>query len=93
MSKDEIYRRRCCELCGREAFEKLINQSELDGGYTTVNHYELSGFGSAVFCWYDVDIGRKEYRLCPSCAERINNAITDTVEQIMKENNQNEINR
>lgn len=41
---DEIFRRKVCDICGREVYEKCTGESVLDGGFTIYNTFEDSGF-------------------------------------------------
>ena len=86
MDKDNIYRKRSCELCGNYAFEKhLGTEAALDGGYTRIENFEESGFGSMVITLWGLhsDNGnRQEFKLCPDCFSKIDHAIHDTIIQI-----------
>lgn len=86
--KDEMYRKRVCEICGKFAFEKhLGTKSVLDGGFTRIEEYEKSGFGSLVIVPYELENfknSRMELKLCPDCAEEIDIAISKKITDLKK---------
>lgn len=52
-----------CDRCGTSTFRKLVGSTELDGGFTHVNHFEDVPEG-----WtYASDLG-KTMNFCPSCS-------------------------
>ena len=53
---DEIYRKKKCELCGKYAFEKFLGTTQvLDDGFTIIEDYEKSGFGSIVIIFWEIE--------------------------------------
>ena len=88
MDKSNIYRKRECEICGASVFEKFLGVAkELDGGFTQIEDWEESGFGSVVIVYYDiksVEDSRLEYKLCPDCAEKLNSYIRLKIEALKK---------
>ena len=86
MEKNEMYRKRQCELCGKFAFEKHLGTSQvLDGGFTRIEDFEKSGFGALVVNYWDitnVKETRFEFRLCPECASKIDNAMHKVIEDL-----------
>lgn len=89
MDKNNIYRKRKCDLCGASTFEKFIKVAqELDGGFTEIEEWEKSGFGSMVVNYWDIKSvkrGRFEYSLCPDCAEKLDSYIHLKIEELKKE--------
>lgn len=88
MKEDNLYRKKECELCGKYAFEKFIKtKAELDGGFTRIEEWEQSGFGSLVTVFHDIkDLknSRSEFKLCPDCAKQIDFAIYNKVKELKK---------
>ena len=88
MKENNLYRKKECELCGKYAFEKFIKtKAELDGGFTRIEEWEQSGFGSLVTVFYDIkDLknSRSEFKLCPDCAKQIDFAIYNKVKELKK---------
>ena len=88
---DEIYRKKECELCGKYSFEKHLGTTNiLDGGFTRTEKFEESGFGDLVISFWgikDVESGRRELRLCPECASKIDLAITKVITELKREEN------
>ena len=86
MGKNEMYRKRKCELCGNFAFEKHLGTSQvLDGGFTRIEDFEKSGFGALVVNYWDitnVKETRVELKLCPECASKIDNAMHEAIEDL-----------
>ena len=80
MDTENLYRKRECELCGSFVFEKFIKDvKELDGGFTHVEEWEKSGFGSMVIVTYELDPEknpRHDLHLCPKCAEELSGHIS-----------------
>ena len=89
MSKEKIFRKRECDLCGDYAFEKhLCTAKVLDGGFTRIEEWEPSGFGAIVINFWEcknVQNGRVDLRLCPKCAEKLDNAITKAIRELKTE--------
>ena len=59
-----------CDRCGNFEFLPLRDQSELDGGFTRINHFE-----SPKEAWGDENFGTedKSYKdLCPKCFKEFN---------------------
>lgn len=80
---DEIYRKKECELCGSFAFEKHLGTNQaLDGGFTRVEKFEKSGYGSLVVVAYGLNFPRIELKLCPVCAEKLDTIITDSIKRM-----------
>lgn len=92
MQEDNIYRKKECELCGKFAFEKFIKtKGELDGGFTQIEEWEQSGFGSMVVVFHEIATiknSRFELKLCPDCARKIDLAVAKQIKEI-KENTEN----
>ena len=88
MDENNIYRKRKCDLCGAFTFEKFIKVAkELDGGFTQIEEWEKSGFGSMVVTYWDIESvkeGRLDYHLCPDCAEKIDSCIHSKIEELKK---------
>ena len=86
MQEDNIYRKKECELCGKYAFEKFIKVvKELDGGFTRIEEWEKSGFGSMVVVFHEIapiKDSRFELKLCPNCARKIDYAIAKQIKEI-----------
>lgn len=83
MIDNEMYRKRECELCGSFAFEKHLGTNQvLDGGFTRVEKFEKSGYGSLVVVGYDLPLSRIELKLCPVCAEKLDTIITDSIKRM-----------
>lgn len=66
-----------CDICGESVFLKCIGEGETDGGYTRWNKFE-EAVGWSRHCYEYMDI-------CPSCTERISNAVKDEIEGIRRE--------
>lgn len=83
----DIYRKRECELCGKYTFEKWLGtKAVLDGGFTRIEDFEKSGFGSIVVNFCDIDTVRNtrfEYRLCPDCARKIDSYIHSKIDELI----------
>lgn len=65
-----------CDVCGRTVFLKYVKTEEYDGGFTKIRRYEdkPDGWGS-MLVW--------KYRtLCPSCNERMQEALLACVSGI-----------
>ena len=90
ITKENIYRKRECELCGNYTFEKWLGTSAvLDGGYTRVEDFEKSGFGSIVVNYWDIaaiEDSRFEYKLCPDCAKKLDYYIRLKIEELKTKN-------
>lgn len=88
ITKENIYRKKECELCGNYAFEKWLGTSAvLDGGFTRVEDFEKSGFGSMVVNYWDIAAvkdSRFEYRLCPDCAREIDTCMHLIIDRLKK---------
>ena len=86
IDKKNLYRKRKCDFCGAFAFEKYMKElASLDGGFTKVNEWEKSGFGSIVVSYWgveDVKEGRFEYNLCPDCAKKLDSYIHSKIEEL-----------
>lgn len=86
MDKNNIYRKKECNLCGAFAFEKFNKIAKtLDGGFTTIEDWERSGFGSIVINYWNLDsvkIDRFEFGLCPDCAKELDDCIHSKIEEI-----------
>lgn len=86
ITKENIYRKKECELCGKYAFEKWLGTSAvLDGGFTRVEDFEKSGFGSIVVNYWGItslNNSRLEYRLCPDCAREIDVCIRLKIDEL-----------
>jgi hypothetical protein len=77
---DDIYRKRVCDICGDVVYEPYIGTDAFDGGYTTVNKFEPSGY-TALF------LGDKHWTVCPKCAKIIGSNIrllTESVKHVEK---------
>lgn len=89
MNKDNIYRKKACDLCGATTFEKFIKVAEeLDGGFTQIEKWEESGFGNMVVNYRNivsVKEKRFEYSLCPNCAEKIDSFLHSKIDELKKE--------
>ena len=84
MRTEELYRKKICEMCGRVAYEKCIGKQVFDGGYTSVNRFEDSGFGSIVIMCHDLNDIQPQtntVHVCTSCAQKLLAAVTMTIEQ------------
>lgn len=90
ITKENIYRKKECELCGKYAFEKWLGTSAvLDGGFTRVEEFEPSGFGSIVVNYWDITTvkdSRFEHRLCPDCAREIDTCIRSKIDELRVKN-------
>lgn len=85
MIDNEIYRKRGCQLCGAFVFEKHLGTNQvLDGGFTRVEKFEKSGYGSLVVVGYDLPFSRIELKLCPECAEKLDKIIVDAIKSMRK---------
>lgn len=89
MADGAIYRRRECELCGAFTYEKHIGTSKiLDGGFTRIEDFEPSGFGSIVINFWEcknLKNSRVEIKLCPACAGKLDKAIADAIRELKTE--------
>lgn len=77
MTKDEVFekclisRKRTCERCGCEVYEKPARITADAYGYEEV-FFEKSGFGTIVIVPYDLaEWKREEITLCPECANKL----------------------
>ena len=89
MSKyDELYRKKNCDLCGKIAFEKHIGTKNiLDGGFTRIEDFEPSGFGSMVIVFHelrDLKDSRVVLNLCPDCAREFDLGISKLLAELKK---------
>lgn len=88
MNKENLYRKKECSCCGKFAFEKHLGTAKvLDGGFTRIESYEESGFGALVVNYWgikNVKDTRFEIKLCPDCAEKIDKAMHETIDQLTK---------
>ena len=86
--QDELYRKKKCDLCGKYTFEKwLSTKAVLDGGFTRVEEFEKSGFGSMVVVFYGIERDtspRIDLELCPDCAKEIMLSISKTTAELKK---------
>ena len=86
--QDELYRKKECELCGKYTFEKwLSTKAVLDGGFTRVEDFEKSGFGSVIVIFdgiESVNDSRIELKLCPDCAQEIILSIAKPIAELKK---------
>lgn len=83
MNNNEIYRKRECELCGFFTFEKHLGTAAvLDGGFTRIENFEKSGFGSLVIVPHDLEFSRIELHLCPDCAKKFEAVIDKTIKEL-----------
>ena len=86
--QDELYRKKECDLCGKYIFEKwLSTKAVLDGGFTRVEEFEKSGFGSMVVVFWDIEgvnDPRIDLKLCPDCAKEIMLSISKTIAELKK---------
>jgi hypothetical protein len=60
----------------------------LDGGFTRVEEFEESGFGSIVINYWGIDSvknTRFEYKLCPDCANKLDSFIHLKINELCKE--------
>ena len=87
MANEAIYRKRECDLCGDYCFEKHLGTAKvLDGGFTRIEQWERSGFGSMVTTFWEFEhLPRMEVKLCSACAEKIHRSICDAMEEIRKD--------
>lgn len=89
MNKDNIYRKKTCDLCGATTFEKFVKVvEELDGGFTQIEKWEESGFGNMVVNYWNiasVKEKRFEYSLCPNCANKIDSFLHSKIDELKKE--------
>lgn len=86
--QDELYRKKECELCGKHTFEKWLGtKAILDGGFTRVEDFEKSGFGSVIVIFdgiESVNDSRIELKLCPDCAKEIMLSIAKPIAELKK---------
>lgn len=86
MQGERFYRKRTCELCGKFTFEKHLGTSKvLDGGFTRIEDFEKSGFGSMVITYWGIEnvkSTRVELHLCPDCAKQIDIALYKAIEEL-----------
>lgn len=86
IKEENLYRKKECDLCGSYAFEKWLGTTKvLDGGFTQVESFEKSGFGSIVVSYWDmpsIKESRLEYQLCPDCAREINEMLYLTIDKL-----------
>lgn len=89
MANGDIYRKRECDLCDAFAYEKHLGTSEvLDGGFTRIEDWEPSGFGSLVINFWEtkgLQHNRIEKKLCPACAMKMDRAICEAIRKIKEE--------
>lgn len=87
MKNEAIYRKRECDLCGDYCFEKHLGTAKvLDGGFTRVEDWEKSGFGSLVAVFWEFDhLPRVAVKLCPACAEKLHKSICDAMKELIME--------
>ena len=90
MANEDIYRKRECELCHAFAYEKHLGTAQvLDGGFTRIENWEHSGFGAIVINFWEfkhLKNSRVDLKLCSSCAEKLDKAISDAIRKLEKEN-------
>lgn len=81
MDKRNLYRKKECEICGKQTFEKFIETTNvLDGGFTEINTWENSGVGYIVINLWELDeslkeFGRMQFEVCSDCTRKILKAI------------------
>lgn len=73
-----------CDLCGATVFLKYIDTKEYDGGFTRVRRYEDRPEG-----WQTWHVGNFIHStLCPSCNERMQEALLGCIGKIRGETDQ-----
>ncbi|MBR3226365.1 MAG: hypothetical protein IKF78_13680 [Atopobiaceae bacterium] len=70
-----------CDLCGKTVFLKYVGDSEADGGFTRVRRYEDRPDGWQT--WHATDVIHST--LCPSCNERMQDALLACINGIKGE--------
>lgn len=60
-----------CDLCGETVFLKYLETKDYDGGFTCVREYEKKPSGWQTW----IVIGVIHSTLCPSCNERMQEAL------------------
>lgn len=86
MQKSAIYRKKECDLCKNYCFEKHLGTAQiLDGGFTRIEDWEPSGYGSMVVVWHGIKQDRIDLHLCPSCAAKLEKAIQTAIKELYKE--------
>ena len=70
-----------CDLCGKTVFLKYVETKAYDGGYTRVRRYEDKPDGWQV--WHVSNVINS--MLCPSCNERMQEALLACVRKIGEE--------
>lgn len=88
MVKEDIYRRRECEMCHDYCFEKHLGTSKvLDGGFTRIEDWEDSGYGAIVINFWGfkhLKNNRVELKLCPACAGKLDKEIYDAINKLKR---------
>ena len=86
MENEVLYRKRECALCGAYAFEKHLGTAKvLDGGFTKIEAWERSGFGTMVVVPHEFKhLDRIDLGLCSLCGEKLHKAICDAIEEIKR---------
>ena len=70
-----------CDLCGATVFLKYVETKDYDGGFTHVRNYEDIPEG-----WISIHFGGIVFNtLCPSCNERMNDALLRCIGEIRGE--------
>lgn len=70
-----------CDLCGKSVFLKYLETKDYDGGFTHVRHYEDKPEGWQT--WHVTNVIHSA--LCPSCNERMQEALLACVSGIKGE--------
>lgn len=70
-----------CDLCGKTVFLKYVETKAYDGGYTHVRRYEDKPDGWQA--WHVSNVINS--MLCPSCNERMQEALLACVRKIGEE--------
>lgn len=66
-----------CDMCGKTIFLKFVGEREADGGFTKWREYENADG------WTNPHFGKINLgNLCPSCNERLQNALLKTINEI-----------
>lgn len=74
-------KRLICDVCGAEVFLKYVGDGEADGGFSRWRKYEERPKG-----WHSINIATHAWaNVCPSCVERIGDAVQATVAEIREE--------
>lgn len=76
MKQNVVYRKKICEICKKEAYEKFLGEELLDGGYSTLNKFEDSGYE-----YLELPGHKPACRLmiCPTCQSAIASRINDYI--------------